>query len=98
MWPAFALVLLAAQSASTDVVDADEIVVTAVKQKCRVRLADRLLSDREFDARAREWAAGRPLRVVAPAGADYKCLARIAFRLNDRGVKLIHWVDAPDAR
>ncbi|WP_375272838.1 hypothetical protein [Sphingomonas sp.] len=48
-----------------------------------------MLSDAEFNRRAAEWAAGTPVRVVAPRGADYRCLAKIAFRLADRGVKKI---------
>jgi hypothetical protein len=71
------------------------IVVTGTRRgRCRVRLAARDLSDRELSAHAREWAAlGRPVRVIRPAGADYRCLARIAFRLQDQGVRLIHFVD-----
>ncbi|HYG30451.1 MAG TPA: hypothetical protein VD887_09570 [Allosphingosinicella sp.] len=74
------------------------IVVTGTRRgRCRVRLAARTLSDRELAAHAREWAAlGRPVRVIRPAGADYRCLARIAFRLQDRGVRLIHFVDPPE--
>lgn len=74
----------------------DEIVVTAVREKCRVMLADRILSDREFSQRAKLWAQGRPVRVVSPAGANYKCLAKIAFRLQARGVRLIQFVDRPE--
>lgn len=88
----FTLLLLAALTVQSE---PDEIVVTAVKDKCKVRLADRMLSDRDFDQRARLWAAGRPVRVISPRGAGYKCLAKIAFRLQDKGVTLIEWVDAP---
>ncbi|MFN3943868.1 MAG: hypothetical protein ACK4K7_02915 [Allosphingosinicella sp.] len=84
-----------AAQAAPAAVEADEIVVRAVRRRCQVEAANRVLSDREFDARAAEWAAGRPVRVYAPLSSDYKCLARIAFRLNDRGVRLIHFVDRP---
>ncbi|MDT9600293.1 hypothetical protein [Sphingosinicella rhizophila] len=76
--------------------EADEIVVRAVRGKCRVQLADRILSDSELNARAEEWAKGKAVRVIEPVGADYKCLARIAFRLNDKGVRLIEFVDRPE--
>ena len=76
--------------------EADEIVVTAVRRKCHVSLADRVLSDSEFSAHAEEWAKGKPVRVAAPDSASYKCLAKIAFRLAERGVRLIEFV-APQA-
>jgi hypothetical protein len=73
----------------------EEIVVVATRPgECRVRLADRTLSNRQLAAHAARWAReGRPLRVVRPRGADYRCMARIAFRLNDFGVRLIHFVE-----
>ncbi len=64
-------------------------MVVARSRKCDVSVADRVLSNAEFKRRASEWAAGTPVRVVAPPGADYRCLAKIAFRLADRGVKKI---------
>ena len=75
-----------------------EIVVTGTRLTgCRVQLADRTLSNRQLAARARQWAVqGKPVRVVHPAGAGYDCLARIAFRLNRYGVRLIQFVDRPD--
>jgi len=90
------ILLLASLLPATGQADAampDDIVVTAERQDCRVRFADRELTDREFDARAREWAAGKPVRVVARANADLKCLSKIAFKLADRGVRLIQFVD-----
>ena len=75
-----------------------EIVVTARRSKCRVQVADRVLSERELNARADEWAKGTAVRIVAPERLGYKCLAKIAFRLSDRGVRLIEFVDAPPAR
>ncbi len=74
----------------------DDIVVVAARQKCRLRFADRDLSDAEFKRRAAEWAAGKPVRVIARRSADIKCLAKIAFRLADRGVKLIQFVEPGD--
>ena len=66
-----------------------EIVIVARSRKCDVSIANRVLSHAEFKRRAAEWAAGTPVRVVAPPGADYRCLAKIAFRLADHGVKKI---------
>jgi hypothetical protein len=71
----------------------EDIVVTAVRQDCRVRFADREMSDREFNDRAKVWASGKPVRVIARADTDLKCLSKIAFRLADRGVRLIEFVD-----
>lgn len=71
------------------------VVVGTRRGRCRLQLAGRALSDREFAAVSREWGAlGRPVSVVHPAGADYRCLARIAFRLQDQGVRLVHFVEA----
>lgn len=76
-------------------VDEQEIVVTATRKgKCRIQRANQILSDREFARNAGEWASlGTPVRVVTPTRADYKCLAKIVFRLGDHGVRLIHFVD-----
>lgn len=71
----------------------DEIVVRASRRKCEMAIADRILSDAEFKARAAEWAAGKPVRVIVPNGTDYKCLAKIMFRLNDHGVTHAAFVD-----
>ncbi|QQV76143.1 hypothetical protein H5J25_11425 [Sphingomonas aliaeris] len=75
----------------------DEIVVTAIdKKKCRVRFADRDMNDTELRRRSEEWAAGKPLRVVARASTDIKCLAKIAFQLADRGVTRIQFIEPKD--
>ena len=75
----------------------DEIVVTAIdKKKCRVRFADRDMNDAELRRRSEEWAAGKPLRVVARASTDIKCLAKIAFKLADRGVTRIQFIEPKD--
>lgn len=76
----------------------DDIVVTAVRRDCRVRLADQQLTDREFDARAKEWAAGKPVRVIARASTDLQCLSKIAFKLADRGVRRVEFVDPSGKR
>jgi hypothetical protein len=61
-------------------------------------LADRKLSDRELSARAQAWAfAGTPVRVVRPRGADYRCMAKIAWKLGERGVRLLEFVERSDA-
>ena len=89
-----AAALLQAQPAE----QAPEIVVTGERRgPCRVRLADRSLSNRQLAAHAREWAAlGRPVSVVRPAGASYRCLARIVLRLRSHGVRLVHFADPAD--
>ena len=97
-----ALIVAAAQASAPQADETpddipDDIIVQAVRQKCQVRIADRILSDPEFNAHAKEWAEGKPVRVIAPANADYKCLAKIAFRLNDKGVRRIYFVDPADA-
>lgn len=92
-------IIAAASAAATPApapVEAPEIVVRAVRQKCRVQLADRLLTNREFATKARQWARGEIVRVVSPRGANYQCLAKIAFKLNDYGVTRIHFVDRPE--
>jgi flavin-binding protein dodecin len=79
---------------------AEEIIVTGTRPgKCRMQIADRALSEREFEVHAGEWARlGRAIRVVHPANTHYRCLARIAFRLNDHGVWLVHFVDQGEAQ
>lgn len=83
------------QAQSVDPVEGDEIVVRGSRRKCQMSVASRILSDAEFKARAAEWAAGRPVRVLVPAGTTYKCRARIMFRLNDHGVTRAQFIDTP---
>ena len=73
----------------------DEITVVATRGKCRVQLAGRMLSARELASQTGGW-VGKPLRVVTPKGASNKCLARIAFKLGERGVNLLEFVEAPE--
>ena len=89
------LAMMAAAASAPPAADArpDEIVVRGTRWKCRIEYADHAMTDREFDRRAAEWAKGVPVRVVAPQSADYECLARIASRLGDKGVRLIEFVD-----
>lgn len=86
------------QAAAEESPESQEIVITATRRGgCRVRLADRTLTERELVANARAWAAnGTPLRVVRPARSDYHCLAKIAFQLGEHGVRLIQFVDRSD--
>jgi hypothetical protein len=70
-----------------------EVVVVAKRRKCDTSVAGRVLSDREFSRRAAEWAAGTPVRVVVPTRADIRCLAKITFRLADKGVRNVEFVD-----
>ena len=88
------MMLLAAALLLQQPAEGDMIVVTAERSRCSVRLADKPLSDPEFAAHAAEWAAGRPLRVYAPRASDQDCLTRIVFKLNKKGVRVIHFVDA----
>ncbi len=94
----FAAILALASPAPEAPVEEEpvEIVVRAVRGKCRVQVAERTLTLRQLSARAAEWGQGRAVRVVSPRGHGYRCLARIAFRLSDHGVRLIHFVDEPD--
>lgn len=80
--------------------DEQTIVVTANRRGgCRVRLADRTLTERQLEANAKKWAAEKtPLRVVRPRGADYNCLAKIVWSLSKHGVKLFHFVHPSEAR
>lgn len=93
------LILLAAALSAQPAVSAappepTTIVVTGTRRKCRMRLADRALSDRQFEAHVGEWARlGRAIRIAHPARTDHLCLARIAFRLHDRGVRVFHFVE-----
>jgi hypothetical protein len=87
-------------AAPAPVQEEETIVVTANRSgRCRLSLADRALSERQFEAHAGEWARlGRALRVVHPRNAPYPCLARIAFRLGRRGVRLVHFVEQGTGR
>ena len=90
--------LLATQATAAPPARAPEtIVVTGTRRgKCRIELARRALSDRQFDDHAGEWARlGRAIRVVHPVRTDHLCLAKIAFRLHDRGVRVFHFVEQP---
>ncbi|KQN22952.1 hypothetical protein ASE86_14340 [Sphingomonas sp. Leaf33] len=71
----------------------DEIVVQAKRARCSVQLRGREMSSREFDAHVRDWARGVPVRVIAPDRASNRCLARILFKLSDKGVTAIEFVD-----
>lgn len=70
-----------------------DVVVVARRRRCDVAIASRILSSAEFNARAAEWAAGAPVRVHVPVDASHKCLARIMFRLADKGVRQAEFVE-----
>lgn len=95
-----ALLLIAAASpaAAAPTSEPVEIVVRATRRKCRVQLADKVLSERQLAARAETWDPSQAVRVVTPSGTGYKCLARIAFRLSDRGIRLVEFVERPGLR
>jgi hypothetical protein len=86
-----ALALAAAQA------EPPEIVVSGARRgRFRLQLAERAIGDRQLARHAREWAAlGTPVRVRRPAGASYRCLARLVLRLNEHGVRLVHFIDPP---
>jgi hypothetical protein len=92
-----ALLILAAAvtpgAAQPDPAPSTDIVVVARKRKCRVQLKGALLSDRELDAYATQWARGEAVKVHVPSNASYKCLAQIMFKLTDRGVTRAQFVD-----
>lgn len=69
-----------------------EVVVVARRGRCSVAVADRIISDRAFRARAKEWADGTPVRISVADRSDYRCLARIMFRLRSYGVTRAEFV------
>ena len=71
----------------------EEVVVVATRERCGIAIANRILSSREFDKRSADWARGVPVRVAVPAGADHRCLAKIMFKLADKGVTRAEFVD-----
>lgn len=81
------------QPAAAGAASGDEVVVVARRRGCGLQIADHILSDREFRARAAEWAAGRRLRIAVPPGSSYRCQAEILFRLHRYGVTLAEFVD-----
>lgn len=85
------LLMLAAPQANDP--QPDDIVVVANRGACKVRFADKDMTDAAFDARSAEWKAGRPVRVVARAEADLPCIRKIASRLFAKGVTRIEFVD-----
>lgn len=90
-----ALTLLLQVGVDADQATGDEILLVAKPRKCDLSVAGRTLRSPEFKARAAEWVAGRPVRVVVPTDARTRCLAKIMFRLHDNGVIRAEFVDAP---
>jgi hypothetical protein len=75
----------------------DDIVITATRDSCKVKFADKEMTDAEFDRRAAEWKAGKPVRVISRGDADFACVRKIASKLFARGVMRIIFVD-PDGK
>lgn len=76
----------------------DEQVITIVARRggCRVRLADRTLTKAELRAQAAAWAAaGTPLKVIRPYGADYRCLSKIVWQLGEHGLRFFQFIEPP---
>lgn len=71
----------------------DDIIVTAVRDTCNLRFADKAMTDAQFDARAEEWKAGKPVRLILRSDADFPCVRKIAKRLFDKGVTRIEFAD-----
>ena len=91
--PLLAAALQAAAPAPEPTPAQEEVVVVATRKRCGIAIANRLLSSKEFNQRSAEWARGVPVRVRVPAGSDYRCLAKIMFRLADKGVTRAQFVD-----
>lgn len=81
-------------------VDGEEppiVVVARLDRSCRVRFADRTLTEAQLAQKAREWAAsGTTLRLVRPAGADYRCMSKIVWHLGEYGMRKFEFVEAAD--
>lgn len=86
------LALMLSQTAAPET-RGDDIIVTARRRHCDINIAGRVIDSAEFRARADQWRAGRPVRVVVPAEARVSCLAKIMFRLADHGVTRAEFVD-----
>lgn len=87
-----ALILFQAISPQTDAGPGEDIVVVG-KKNCDLSAAGKAISGKALDARAAEWRAGRPVVVAVPASLRTKCLAKVMFRLQDRGVTQAVFVD-----
>ncbi|HEX4695950.1 hypothetical protein [Sphingomonas sp.] len=88
------LLFLALQTAPVDNSDRpDDIVVTAVRDSCTLRFADKAMTDAQFDARTEEWKAGHPVRLILRSDADFPCVRKLARRLFDKGVTRIEFID-----
>src|SRR3569623_2569296 len=66
----------------------DDIVVTAVRDTCTLRFADKTMTDAQFDARTAEWKAGRPVRMILRSDADIPRVRKLAAKLFDKGLPL----------
>ncbi|THD37187.1 MAG: hypothetical protein E7773_03885 [Sphingomonas sp.] len=88
---------LFALQATTPPVDntprADDIIVSASRDTCTLRFADKTMTDAQFNARAEEWKAGKPVRLILRSSADFPCVRKIAKQLFDKGVTRIEFAD-----
>lgn len=71
----------------------DDIIITATRDTCNLRFADKAMTDAQFDARSEEWKAGKPVRLILRSNADFPCVRKIAKRLFDKGVTRIEFTD-----
>jgi len=84
------IAMLLLQAASVD-----DIVVVG-RRSCDLSIAGRAISGGELDRQAVEWRAGRTVQIVVPASLRTRCLAKVMFRLADRGVATAEFIDAPE--
>jgi len=75
--------------------EASEEVVVVGRRSCDLSIAGRAISDKALDRYAAEWRAGRGVTILVPAELRTKCLAKVMFRLQDRGVTQAEFLDAP---
>jgi len=71
----------------------EDVVVVSRRGRCDLSIANRIISDREFRAKTREWAANRAVRVRVPVGSTIRCEAKIMFRLGRYGVTRATFVE-----
>ncbi|HEX8556029.1 MAG TPA: hypothetical protein VF695_15080 [Sphingomonas sp.] len=70
-------------------------VVVVARNSCDLSVAGKAVRGKALDRYAAEWRAGRPVRIMVPAALRTRCLAKVMFRLHDRGVTRADFIDAP---
>jgi hypothetical protein len=93
---AFASFVLIVMSAGQSPINAEappDIIVRAVRGRCKIVYAGSVLDGRALKRLANGWPEGRPLRVMEPRGASRKCLIKITFELAEHGFNQVQFVD-----